>query len=209
MEEEPVLNLWEDLQEFFLAKFRHARINVDDNLSASDLALRFYSMAARRVPPCKREVVESMEFFCPKDSLFGYKGLCKKIVRGRNINEHLSERIMDPEFQDLLLWDWGVHHFHLGQIINGKGFANRTGPLLFAFVTHDRFHSIQVMDHSAFHDDEIVKIIHRNWPELLGSPFPILPGESLTTAERKNLRKVGMQSVVQVVPGEVYGMVGG
>lgn len=49
---------------------------------------------------------------------------------------YLSTRINDPDYADLMFYDWGVFHFHLGTKPHPKhnGFIKRTGELLFAIT---------------------------------------------------------------------------
>lgn len=70
-----------------------------------------------------------------KKSQSGYKTLKAKFANGDDVTPHLSSNILNDTYEDYLLNDWGIHHFHLGQNIS-DGFAGRTGPLLFALITN-------------------------------------------------------------------------
>lgn len=49
---------------------------------------------------------------------------------------------------------------------------SRTRPVLYAYVTAEEFFAIEVLDHTAFAQQRLLQIIHRNWPKLI-EPFRV------------------------------------
>jgi hypothetical protein len=66
-------------------------------------------------------------------------------------------------YEDQLLNDWGIIHFHLG-LRDAQGNVPRTGVVLFAFVRGDVVHCIGFFDHRSWSKIEVLEILQRNWP---------------------------------------------
>ena len=189
-----------------------AGYEVDLTEDIAKLGVRFFNVLSRTIDQSSRNVHESREFSCPIEHDAGYSALKVKIKAGNDVTPNLSTRLLDGNFQDRLLWDWGIHHFHLGQVLDPEVFVARTGPLLFAYVTDTDFYSIQVLDHSSFTNQELMRILHRNWPELIESKR--LKGilgltQTLSDEDVKTLRSAGVQTPMQVESGVVYAPLGG
>lgn len=52
--------------------------------------------------------------------------------------------------KDFLLFVMGLHHFHLGQQLEKKGYAGRTNEIIFAEVTREQFDIVALTDHDVF-----------------------------------------------------------
>lgn len=119
---------------------------------------------------------------------------------------------MRDDCEDLLLNDWGIHHFHLGQNPEKSGFIERTGPLLFAHVTADSVFCLGVYPHGSWTQQDLIRVIHENWPGVISTKKIngiIELSHTLTDDEIAQLRKAGVQTMVQVAPGIVYTPLGG
>ena len=126
------------------------------------------------------------------------------LAEGQSVNGFLSTRIefaMRKSIRDGLLWDFGMHHFHLSRKphsdkkIGEKGFVERSDYLLFAMTTQDHAYSVDIRPH---HDpqnlgwvrQELRKIVYLNWPELI-EPHILrgVQGDMLIDEEVKELRR--------------------
>lgn len=110
-----------------------------------------------------------------------------------------------------VLNDWGIFHFHLGHEIESDGYAERTGPVLFGFITHDSFHEINIYNHGNWSNTDLIEIVHRNWPHLLekfrlDDVVQMAYTPSSTTV--KEFRKNQINSFIQVADGTVYSQPG-
>jgi hypothetical protein len=47
------------------------------------------------------------------------------------------------------------------------GFVTRDGHLLFVFIAGGCAHLLDLLDHESFDDDDLIEIIHENWPEMI------------------------------------------
>ena len=105
-----------------------------------------------------------------KDLSKGLSILEGKVEKGENINSHLSSLSLTPpksNFNDGMLNDWGIHHFHLGTSYDKNGLIERTSQLLYAIVTQDGFYEICLAEHGRWTDKQLLQIVYDNWGNLL------------------------------------------
>jgi len=180
------------------------------NTSLEELPFVYFNAAKRRPIQTARVIEVSDVFQCPTSLLGGWERLKNLIQSGGDLTPNLSKLVNRLNNKDSMLNDWGVHHFHLGEDIEGD-FIERTGPLLFALLTNDQFFAINIFPHGAWADKEVIEIIHRNWPEVV-TKYRIQGVEAVTItteSERLTLRGRNVNSVVQVSDGTVYSPIGG
>ena len=191
-----------DLLGILQAYFREQAISYREGATASALAARYCEMRNRRIQPARRRVHFSEELH---DSL-------RKLLRvdrpawetvlhlrhlfesGADVTPYLSERVARSESKDVMLWDYGLHHFHLNNELAGNGFVKRADHLLFALVeTEDAF----FVDVRAHRDPErllwvrqdFLAIMDSNWPGLsAGRVLRGVRGDTLTDDEKRVLR---------------------
>lgn len=182
---------------------------LDTRAITDNIPVHYFNAAQRRITATPRKVLVSDTFHCPAEHLQGWEQIKRSVTEGKDLNPYLSKLIEKVKKTDLLLCDWGVHHLHLGTVLEGQYMA-RTGPLLFARVTKEVFYAIDIYTHDDFADAEIVEVIHRNWPKSI--EHWILRGiqtGGLTTDQREALRKKRYNSFVQVTDGTTYAPIGG
>ena len=160
-----------------------------------------YSNALRRiVTAIPREIHKAKTFSVPQEHAVALITIEQKIRNGEWIVPYLHKKITLPDYDDLLLNDWGIHHLHLGTKVCADGFVNRTGQLLYVCFsdTIDFYGSgdigayfIGVMDHHTFTAQALIQILYDNWPHIL-QPMKLggkLYGDRLTDKDIKALRK--------------------
>jgi hypothetical protein len=173
-----------------------------------DATAALLNVQRHRVSPRPRRVHRSRELADLSNA-----DLIRAIELGADLTPFQS-RLHGPLFNDHLLNDWGIQHFHLVPSCRG-----RTDDLLFAWVTADDFYAIEKLGHTSaghrtFDDQVLIEIVHRNWPDLLG-PFcapGVVPGSLSgphTPEARKQLRAIGFTLSTQVCDGTVYTPPGG
>lgn len=205
------IDLSGDWIEYLRSEITAAGYSVDENDSPDDLSYKFFNIRKRRVPTLSRVVHESSKLSCPQEHELGYVALKTKFTKGDDVTPYLSKTILSDNYEDYLLNDWGIHHFHLGENIN-NGFAERTGPLLFALVTDSDVYCIDIKSHGAWSEQELIRTLHEEWPQVIAN-YRIngVLGLSYqpTNDDIAALRKAGVQTMVQVEEGVVYGPIGG
>ena len=87
---------------------------------------------------------------------------------GGDLTPYLSRGIKDATSRDGLLWDYGMHHFHLSSRVEKSGLISGH-YLLFAIVTDDRTF-FDVRKHRDPQDlqwvrQDLLEIVHTNWAD--------------------------------------------
>jgi hypothetical protein len=123
----------------------------------------------------------------------------------------LSRKALDPEFADLLLLDWSIHHFHLSTSKKDPKdfFFERSEVLLFAVVGDETVYLLDVLPHgdkNVFARRALVGIVQSNWPEMI-APYEmkgvIKLEHDCTDEEIDELRRAGL-NVPICVNGRFY-----
>ena len=83
-------------------------------INDKDICFSYFNLKKRLISTKVRKIKIANEFKCPKFLNEGLKLLKEKIKNGENINSYLSKRILDLDYHDDLLNDWGIYHLHLG-----------------------------------------------------------------------------------------------
>jgi len=161
-----------------------------------------YMNLRHRLIECRpRKIHLSNSFICPDEHACGFRILKNKILSGENLFPFLSRRIFRPHKHDGLLYDWGIHHLHLGTERDKKyrHLNQGTKEILYVFFKEDEAYFLCIDDHGRWADEAILKIIHDDFPELL-EPFKMKgikgPESNWPPAERGALRKSGITSFV-------------
>jgi len=139
--------------------------SVPDDLPQDEVSLFYLNALRRRIPARPRNIFRSREFQCPDHLKKGLELLEKKVLSGDNLNPHLSRQIVNLKFDDALLNDWYIHHFHLGTDFMANGLIEGTKIVLFARVTNEFFYEICMAGHDNWVDLNLIEILHRNWPD--------------------------------------------
>jgi hypothetical protein len=205
------INLTSDWTQYLRSAITAAGYSVSATESLDELSYKYFNIRKRTVPDLCRAVHESRKLLCPQEHQLGYSALKTKFVTGNAVTPHLSKTILSDSYEDQLLNDWGIHHFHLGQNVS-NGFADRTGPLLFALVTNTDVYCIDIKSHGAWSEQEFIKTLHEEWPEAIQN-YRINGVLGLayqpTNDDISTLRRAGVQTMIQIEEGVVYGPIGG
>ena len=214
-----------DLVDIIKHQFDKVGICYEDDMEVCDLASCYLQMLNRRVVPMPRQVHFSDEINDTLEKLLRECDAEKRIkklegrrtvsyirdllLKGSDVTQFLSRGINDLMSQDKLLWDYGMHHFHLNRALEPNGnFVKRSDYLLLAIITDEDAYFVDVRPHRdrqrlEWVRQDLLRIVHSNWPELTSSQvLPGVKGDTVTDAEKKNLR------VTTQVPSEVTGFSG-
>jgi hypothetical protein len=140
---------------------------AENNDSPFDVCVKYYNSLLRQPTVRPRIILKSREFTCPADHQAGLIVLEDKVKNGQDISPYLHNKLSNSAYNDGLLNDWGIHHFHIGEIGKQSGKVSRTGPLLYALVKDDHFYMIDVMSHKDFSKQRLIEIIYSNWPDVI------------------------------------------
>lgn len=193
-------------------QLREGGFTLPEEASDGQVMRAFLNVQRRQIRARPRTVHRSSEFSVDDRQLAAVEEIERRSREGADLNRFLSKRLRDPLAADGLLFDWDIHHFHLGTVLEASGFVRRTHELLFARVTQDAMYLIAVGAHGDWADERLVEIICRDWPESIG-PFRLkglrAPDGSYSQKEREQLRNAGVQTVYGAEDGSVYAAIGG
>ena len=214
------MNLQRDLVNIVQKYFSQQGISYNGSGDADDLAARYFEMLLRRIAPVPRRVHLSDELHTSLGNLTRTSGAKQRtkaleawnavfriryiMASGGDLTPYQSKGIMDSTSKDGLLWDYGMHHFHLSSGFEKSGFARRSDYLLFALVADEDAFLVDVRNHRDPEDllwvrQNLLKIVHRNWPEIISTRILHgIRGETLTDQQKKELRSKNINSAADL-----------
>lgn len=211
---------WKDLQGISTSLIKVFKLQYDAKVE--NPIDRWISFVTRLIEPKERFTYFSKGFWerVPKNYFPEIHFLADKFEYGEDVNIFQSSTLLSNSpaekkgrRTDLLLADWGIHHFHLvtSNEIRKNGLSHRSEYLLFAYVGDDFACFLDVKPHKPdpFADPSLIKQIVESWPELaeMRKLKGVLPGKELTEKEITLLRKSGCM-VPAIVNNNIY-MIGG
>ncbi len=229
------MNFESDLAHIIKQQFDKHNIFYEDNLDVRSLAARYFEMLNRRITPLPRRVYFSEEIHESLGELTREKVAKQRekaasaweavflirhlLTEGENVNCFLSKGIDSATGErslDGLLWDFGMHHFHLSKEVKGSGFVKRSDYLLFAIVAQEDAYFVDVRLHPPRRGDigwvrqDLLRIMHSNWPELV-EPNILrgVKGTELTDEEKQELRRKNVNCAVQMGDNAIAPIGGG
>lgn len=183
--------------------------------SNKDWIRLYFNMQKRLIPEIPRAVVKSIEFFCPSAYEQALEGIENKITSGKCIILYMSDKILDLEYKDLLLYDWNIYHLHLNRRRREDDFIKRSDYELYIYVTGNTAYFIRIYPHAKeylYSTKEMVAIIHNNWKNLVDRyklKGVLCDSEEIADEGYGMLRKNGISTFVDLENETVYMSFGG
>jgi hypothetical protein len=112
---------------------------------------------------------------------------------------------------DLLLNDWCVYHLHLSTKIEGDGFVERHGPVLFATFSEDNAYLIDIFNHGDWTREHVIRVIVQEWPNaglVCEIPESVGLDSSISEQDRKVIRQKHCNAFL-AIDGKMYSPVRG
>ncbi len=208
------MDLQIDFYSDWIAILRTELVNLGYNLPAEtsprDVALLYFNAVFRRIPKKPRQLLRAPGFQCPVNLQAGLNWLEEKIAAGDDLNPHLSRKIRALRYDDALLNDWGIFHFHLGTTYLLNGLVQGTEPVLFARVTDNEFYELCTASHGTWADVNLIEILHTNWPDAIRRhriDGALLHGTD--TQVIQTMRRANVNAPAQTLDGTIYRQLGG
>lgn len=154
--------------------FKKYGINYKPTDDAHSCLVDFMNLDLKLVKPVPRHIFKSNTLkhkVLPPQYQKALSDIESKIQTGKDITFHQSKRTLDPKYNDLLLNDWIIQHFHVSNTKSQKNqrFYDRSKYLLFAGFAQTQAFLIDVRLHSeeyVFAKKELLEIMDHNWPAL-------------------------------------------
>ena len=214
------MNFESDLIDIIKSQLNTDDISYNKHGDASCFAARYYERQIRKVVPMPRIVHFSNEIHdslgkLVKETNAEQMGKALEawravflvrdlLVKGGGVTQFLSKNVNDPESKDGLVWDFGMHHFHLSRQIEKSGFVERSDYLLFAIITDANAYFVDIKQHwdpegLLWVRQDLLRIVNSNWPELI-KPYIIRgqKGDILTDKQKKELRRKNVNHIPQI-----------
>jgi hypothetical protein len=214
------INFISDLKEVITEKLSRLGHPPAPEEDIDTLLIRSLNLA-RRVPPIIEWTVKQSKELAIKslrpEIRLGLEQFIKKAESGQNLKPHLSKKSDDPDYKDLMFYDWGVFHFHLGTNSNPNHneFVERTGDLLFAIADSNtaRMYLIDIHPHrGGFTNQDLLRIVKDNWPEIIEPHTLNCVSEvdsNWSDEDIDSFRKAGIIPILPIPDGPVLGSMGG
>lgn len=183
--------------------FGFKKADIDDE----KIPFQYINFQRRLIEQKNWDIFYSKEFNCPNEYKVGLQLLLDKIEKGFDITPHLSRRIKWANFDDDLLNEWNIYHLHLGTNLEDDGFIERTKYVLYLYKDKNQLYLIDILDHQNFNNQNLVTIIHNNWPQLIEGYLlkeAVRLERPITNDDIKQMRKAHVLAFIEPVPGKVY-----
>ncbi len=175
------------------------------NIPDEDIPFKYFTVSLRTIQKKARAIHKPTNFTCPDNLQNGLALLEDKIFNGKSLFPHQSKSVNNLSSEDYMLYSWSIHHFHLGDTIEADGFIKRTGPVLFAYVTEDDFYMIDIKQHGAWSDKDLIQTLYDNWPSLLESwKVNCQPEVNFNSSDIGHLRKAHINTIVELNDGSSF-----
>lgn len=205
------INLWNDYIALLRNHLNSSGFVIYGKMSDEDVFISLFNWQKRKVLPVRRDIYKSREFNCPAHFSNALTNIIDRITTGKDITPYLSKNITMLNYSDSMLNDWGIHHLHLGDKTDSTNFIERSGQLLFVKFTDKSAYLVNIYSHGAWAKQDIVEIIHNNWPEII-APYKVedVIGLAFTPNDEdvKALRKSNKNTMLQLKDGTVYAPIG-
>lgn len=183
---------------------------------AAEIIRSYANVRHRRVPQRPRRVHKA-SYIVPADLIAGEGLFLTAVAAGADLRPYQSTRLEKADFNDGMLNDFGIQHFHLGEGPHPSkpGFMARTEPVLFALVRDDDFYSLGCYAHGAWSLTSLLDLIHATWPRVIASSSLVGSAEAsgmkilglahnYTDAGVEMLRKAGINALTQRPDGMIH-----
>ncbi len=178
------------------------KVNLSDN---REIMIFYFTTCNRIIKKRPRKVHESSCISVPPSRKIGYDALKERFEKGESLMPYLSKQIKGLKFQDKMLFDWDIHHFHLGDRIEADGFVKQHNELVYAIVEDDDVYFIDVLPHNHWSDKDLLEKVLSNWPHLLDtyrvSGTPIVNFDS---KDVEQLRGANINLILTLSDGHGY-----
>ena len=180
----------------------------DPSLAKHEDIVRSYLNVRRRRVSIRRRAVHKATYSVPPHLVEGQKEFLAKVKAGDDLRPNQSTKLQQPDYEDAMLNDFGIQHFHLGTTRHATrpSFVVRTDPLLFAMVREDDLYCIGFYGHGEWSKATLLDVVHENWPETISgySLDGIMAAHPYTEDEHEQLRRADINVVTQRPDGTIH-----
>ncbi|MBR5337765.1 MAG: hypothetical protein IK152_07255 [Lachnospiraceae bacterium] len=206
------IDFQEDLKDYC---YRILKSGGFEGVARDESVFQYYNLIKRQIVAKPRRVLRSKEFICPPEYEKALHSIENCIRNGADLTPFMSLKINNVAYNDLLLNDWGIYHFHLSIRPRDDGFVGRSEYQIFAYVSGEVVYLLQVYRHDKidlYSQQEIIRILEENWPEVIENnriPGAVKLTQKINDHEYALLREAHVSTFVELGKNRVYGLIGG
>ncbi|QHH96757.1 hypothetical protein [Acinetobacter dispersus] len=194
--------LFNDYAEILKAQLDFSGVKLIHNRTTpEEIVLAYYTWEKKLISQKPRNIYISKEFNCPEHLKIQLDEIKILLMSGSDTSGFLSRNVQKSDKHDFLLYDWGIHHLHFYDYKLSK---KRSSELLYIFITDDTVYFLDIKDHSAFEDTDLLEIMYSNWFHLI-EPLILknINGSThhITEGDRRKLRKHKINTPVVLKDG--------
>lgn len=190
------IDLISDAEEIFR---KYMKSFVKRRKSKNDVIMDYCRLNIRLIDKKPRRILKAKGIKCPPDYEKKLDYLEECIVHGENLIPFMSKNIQYLTREDMLLYDWGIYHFHISdEKEENSFFMKRSDYLLMTYIEGDFIYFLDIVPHSStdiviWSDTKYLDIIRENWPNLMDKYVikDCVPVESYNDTEISKIRKRG------------------
>lgn len=196
-----------DLADFLKGELASCGHAVNSAATNGEVIDQFVRMRHRWIVSRRRTVHLAAGFVASESDRAGFEGLIGAVTNGDDLLPYQSTLMRDASFNDGMLNDWGIHHFHIGIGPHPKvaGFNARSGPVVYAVVTDHDFYVVTIDQHQRWTMRSLLETIHANWPKLIARyRVEGTLSHDVSESEHKQLRDAQINIAVTLGDGSIY-----
>lgn len=214
------MNFLDNLREILTQEIFLLGYSVEAGSDLYTIAIQYFDLK-RRIPPNLKWTVKQSKNLAIKPLSRSIRSGLDKFIKqaetGKNLKPYLSIQIDNPNYRDLMFYDWGIFHFHLGTKPHRKykGFIERTDDLLFSVADFSTasMYLIDIHPHKrGFTNKRLLEKIEDNWPQIL-DPYTLSRVKHLihnvSSDDISDLRKSYINPIIQTSSGRTLRPMGG
>lgn len=156
-----------DLDELATKFLKNIEYKISKNNSAFEQLLKLKHWFIEDKP---RKISFAKDFSIPIENEAGFKLLIEKFIHGKGgIYQHQSRKLFNGNARDLMLYDFGIHHLHLGvyQDPKHKKMVKGTKTVIFAYINEEEIFFIRSAVHGEWHLQNSLEILDNERPDLI------------------------------------------
>ena len=195
------------------AKDKFIKENIDyDESGEVPYFIQYLNYRSKLVIAKPRNVILSKQFSISPENKKGFNRLKEKLINGEDVNAYLSKSSIIANSVDGMLDNFGIKHFHLGEIVKND-FIKRTGEIALGLVTDSEVFFVVSKQHGKGYGDiwyekDVLEIIHKENPKLIKhckveyitDIYPIISN----TEEIKSNRNANVNVAITLDDGSSY-----
>lgn len=183
-----------------------ANFDVSELDTNEKIMISYFTKANTFLPTQVWDVHIFDGFVCPEENQMGYDSILREMQNGINLNRRMSRMTKNVDSKDLMLYEWGIYHFHLGLNVESDGYIERTNNILYAYIENNNIYLIGVFPHGKWADSELIEVLHTHYPEAI-SMYKMQDASmecNFSAEDRTNLRKANINMAVMMTDGTTY-----